>query len=348
MAKQEKKAKKNWVLPVLATVAVLFLAILIAPELLNGKYSATDLSESDAQKKEAAASEDAAVTFQKEANDKEVGLEQSSEETSEKSLVVPASDAKRYFTVAFTDAAMASIIPISVKKSAETENINDLIMAYDQLQLEDLGLFKPPFYNNMKVEEDSNNKEVTVLLTKNDNLSSGAESQWFEKLFNETMKWSPYDRVQIKGSESITGDLLSGMDEINVIKQEKKGYLKYETDTGERYLMPTEQSFNTVEEAFDSMKNAFGAEQVKPLVPADMSIESVEGKRHELIVNFSNIQEQMNPADELTMLEGILLTAKDFGYTQVLFTNLSKTRIGSYDVTKPIDVPAAPNPIDIN
>ncbi|ALC81448.1 MULTISPECIES: hypothetical protein [Bacillus] len=346
MAKQEKKKNKHWVWPVLASFAVLFLAFLIAPVFFKGNQNASESSESNLQMKEEASTDDSAVTFQKEI-EKDAGLEQSSEETNEKSLIVPARDAKRYFTVAFTDAAMASVIPVSIEKSTETENINDIIKKYDKLKLKDLGLFKPPFYDNMKIEEDSGNKEVTVFLSKNDDLSSSAESQWFEKLLKETMKWSPYDRVQIKGNASVAGDLLGGMEEIEKI-QEKNAYLKYETDSGERYLMPTEQSFNTVEEAFDSMKIAFGAEQIKPLMPDGLSIESVQSEGHELIVNFSDTKEQIQPADELAMLEGIMLTAKEFGYQQVLFTNLSKTRIGSYDVTKPIDVPAAPNPIKIN
>lgn len=296
---------------------------------------------------EAATTGDHAITYQQGEKEIEIGGMESSEEKSEKSLVVPSEEANRFFTVAFADASMANVIPVSIEKSTGTENINELIKAYNKLNLENIGLYKPPFYNNMVVEENRENNEAIVYLTSNENLSSSAESQWFEKLFRETIKWSPYDRLQIEGSTNIKGDLLSGINEI-VKKQEKKAYLKYETDTGEKYLMPSEQAFNTVEEAFDSMKNVYGSEQVKPLLPADVSIESVQRQGHELIIHFSDIKEQIHPSDELTMVEGILLTAKDFGFEQVLFTNLNKSRIGTYDVTKPIDVPAAPNPIDIN
>jgi hypothetical protein len=347
MAKQEKKTKKNWAWPVLATVAVLFLAILIAPEFLNGNQNASESTKNEPQKKETEASADTNVILQKEAAHKE--HDEKITTMNEKSLVVPAEEANNFFTVAFTNAEMAAIIPISIPKATGTENINELIEKYDTLHFENIGLYKPAFYDHMKLQEvKENKKEVKVLLSKIDHLSSSAESEWFKNVFQETMKWGPYDRIQIEGSKKLTGDLLGGMDQIEINKQEKKGYLKYETDTGEKYLLPTEQTFSTIEEAFASMKDDSGAKQIKPLLPDGVTISPVQREGRELIVNFSGKKEQIKQTDDLTMLEGILLTAKDFGYKKVLFTNLPENRIGAYDVTKPIDVPAAPNPIEIN
>ncbi|TFJ93785.1 hypothetical protein [Lentibacillus salicampi] len=49
----------------------------------------------------------------------------------------------------------------------------------------------------------------------------------------------------------------------------------------------------------------------------------------------------------ITMIDAILMTANSFGYEEVMFSNTSAEKIGSYDLTAPVKVPKGANPIHV-
>lgn len=48
------------------------------------------------------------------------------------------------------------------------------------------------------------------------------------------------------------------------------------------------------------------------------------------------------------MIEAILLTAKEFGFKKVQFQNAGNEKIGHFNLRKAIEVPVAPNLIDLH
>lgn len=181
-------------------------------------------------------------------------------------------------------------------------------------------------------------------------IESAADSDLLKKMLKETLTWSPYERIKLKKVQNGAGqDFYKSYGisaEMSVHKQTNRAYFSYSDSLGQEYLIPSEQTYYSVYQAIDGMKTTDGGSQTASIIEAD-AIASVSEREdgEQLRIQLSEKHKVEDSLEGILMIEGLLLTAKEFGYSEVLFTHAHAKKIGNYDVTKPIAVPAAPNPL---
>lgn len=129
---------------------------------------------------------------------------------------------------------------------------------------------------------------------------------------------------------------------------EKEGFIPYITSTGDIFLYS--EDFSN-EEAIDvtsigeSLQQSEAGVTGSPLLSnPPFSIQKVGDSK--LVVKFKG--ELKDNDVGLSIIDSILLTANNFGYTKVSFEGVSAEQIGSYHFDAPVSVPLGPNKIELN
>lgn len=110
------------------------------------------------------------------------------------------------------------------------------------------------------------------------------------------------------------------------------------------FLIPIPQENESIEEALTDLKQRDEDFDVYETIPEQIDF-TVDSAGSELILEFEPFTEPIEEDKLMTMTESILLTAKSYGYDTVSFNQLPMERIGPYQLTAPINVPLAINPI---
>ncbi|WP_417899973.1 hypothetical protein ABN702_06790 [Bacillus haimaensis] len=136
---------------------------------------------------------------------------------------------------------------------------------------------------------------------------------------------------------------------VETVKMSKKGYHKFINRQGNAFLVPTQVVFKDINQALDSMREGADIfeEQsgVDPSIPMSITIESVQVKDDSAIVVLSDKSVMENTIENIFALESILMTAKEFGFTQVIFKTTQEGLVGNVPLNEPVNVPYSPNPI---
>ncbi|MGE8204371.1 hypothetical protein ACQKP0_07375 [Heyndrickxia sp. NPDC080065] len=136
---------------------------------------------------------------------------------------------------------------------------------------------------------------------------------------------------------------------IKINKILKKGYFIYENTNGKNLLIPSDEKYDSLGKALKNMKIAPN-DYYRPLIPKNIITTVKEESREHVIIQFKdrlNLSNN-NVLDYKTMLDGILLTAKNFGYKFVSFKNISPLKWEEYDFSSQISVPISPNGYSFN
>ncbi|MCY8526107.1 sigma-X negative effector [Bacillus atrophaeus] len=330
-AKHKKKLPVSWIGPAVATAIVVYIAFIISPHLFpksqfENKETADDSAAAEMKLADSQKSEAARI---------------------QKTFVVSDKDQNKYITVAFANAKTSTIIPVSIEKTNSGENIQDMLFAYDHSDLFDTGISVPSFIDDVKVTE--NQKELLIQVKQQITVDSSKEAKLLEKMLNETMKWSPYDRIKFTTDQGDSGADIGSygtLTELPVHKQTQRGYYAHQDEEGHYFLVPSEKTYHNISDAIKGMENSSNSD-TRPIIKSG-TVKSVTEKNDSLLIYFSKESVVENSISSILMLEGLLLTAKDFGYTKVTFKNTKTHQVGKYDVTEPVSVPSAPNPIHIN
>ena len=206
----------------------------------------------------------------------------------------------------------------------------------------------PTFIDEVEIKEKPKQKELSIRVHQPATAFSVKDDTLLKKLLKESLKWSPYEKVKFLSDQNETGVRIGSygtFTEISIPKQSKRAYYLYKNKQG-NFLIPSEKTFDTVKEAINEMESS-SQEDTTPLIQAG-TVQSVTKKQKHLYIRFSKDSEVEDSIAGILMIEGLLLTAKEFGFTEVTFTETRTNKIGKYDVSDAIPVPAAPNPIFLN
>nr|MDH3163997.1 hypothetical protein [Bacillus licheniformis] len=228
-------------------------------------------------------------------------------------------------------------------------NLEDALHAYSRLGVDQFTSFDTAYLDKVKFKEQKNNKKLKIQVDEKIPELSVEDFERLKNVINETFKWGSYDSVLFisndkSGVEFETFGMLADM---AIMHQTQKCYYLYESSDGRRFLAPSSESYESVQEAIKMMKNEESGTHLKPILSDDTPIEDIQKNGKELIIQFSSSANIENKPEDVLMVEGLLLTAKDFGFTKVKFKNASITKVGAYDLSKSVQVPYAPNPMTI-
>jgi len=254
------------------------------------------------------------------------------------------------FVYGVPDENFQNIIPITIIHSVNEEqswieNYNSLM---PKLKEEEWGLteYYPIQGAFSKVDDE------TLKLNAKENhpygMSSASESIFFNSL---TVSFQSQGVRKIDLYTNNEPGILFGntgkLTTFDINQSNKHGYFFYQTDNGYFYLVPYPNPFETIDEAFTAMKSKVETHNLLPSIPENVTFQN-NNSGDTLNIEFTD-QTTLEPStDTIRMFEAILLTAKEFGYDQVIFSNTGFSEIGDFVLTKPIQVPISPNKIQLN
>ncbi|NCU18900.1 hypothetical protein [Pallidibacillus pasinlerensis] len=252
-------------------------------------------------------------------------------------------------TIGIPDMAVLNVIPVSVvvKKDRGNHWLDYYNFVYENIDEGKLELAEYyPYDGTLKYEND----QITLDLMTDHEYDYGSISEeiFFKSL--DHLKYQDIDSVLLnEGSNRGVDFSHTGKIYEYKIDNSRSGYLIYQTKN-KVYLTPSPNKFDSIEDAFLDMKNKNELYNLEPTIPDQIEffIDNNERETDQLKLVFKNNIELIESNETLRMIEAILLTAKDYGYETVLFENINLYNVGPFNLEKPIEVPIAPNPVQMD
>lgn len=362
--KMNRRKQKPWIIPSLASAAALILFVFLVPYLMDW----SDLADNATDKITLTESGQDLESADQKANETEPMPKESSRSDSNDSdemqmetqfntnnhesysaLYEIEPSQHRLFIYPIPDRNGQNIVPVTVL--AQTDHDKLVFQQYEELmpllKEEEWGLSE--FYPlNAKFTISEDNKTLNIDLPANHLYGEGSTAEDnFIKVIN--------DAAAINGIETITfstdgkpGVMFAHTGYIEVMsvkKQQNRGYYFYNISDGvdKPYLVPSADSFTSIREALNAMKEGVEAYNLQASIPSSFVIAEVVEDDEVLVIRLDDSATLTNDDSMLYTLEAILMTAKDFQFERVKIENSNLTRIGKFVFNEEWTVPTAPN-----
>ncbi|QSS98507.1 GerMN domain-containing protein [Pontibacillus sp. ALD_SL1] len=295
-------------------------------------------SESNVKKDESSSPETAEASFH----------DSMATESSLISRVVTKNENELNAIAAFGDLQGQYVVPVTFSVLKESNTMEQLYNSLEGSFKEDEWGVKG--YQFASVSFDINQEEGIVLVNFPVDYDF-PESSTQENIFIMSLKvmFGPLDvntiKLETDGEPGINLGNNTGLEEIDISGEFL--YKLYTPQKGPRLFIsiPVNQG-STVEEALKELKVDETAFSIEGTIPHSVDIEDVKIDGELLEVNM-NGGDNIDDQQVITMIESILMTAKQFGFTQVKFNNLPKDEVGMYDLSQAISVPYSVNPMPL-
>lgn len=357
---QTRKKTKTWIAPTIATVVALFIFALISPFIFQN-FSSNDEGAMDM----ASSSEESAKMENYLVNDSGMGEANFTQESTnvqsdfdkkaliseeQKTFVTSVSKSEETITVGFTDSQAQNILPISLEANKKREKLEQLEEINPEVYADEIG---PITYELSSTEfyVKGNPEEINIKYHGEPNLTSSGNDMLYQNAIIETFRWHNYKKANLytNNQPGIEFGNTGPKKDLEVKKENKKAYFLYQfNEKTLKILVPSPDPYDSVDIALDAMKQGLEERHLKPTIMNNIKTIRTKENGEQLEVEFSQDTTFENSEPTIIMLESILLTAKEFGFKTVLFKGMNIDTIGVMDVTKPIEVPFSPNPIEAN
>ncbi|UII54682.1 hypothetical protein LS684_13540 [Cytobacillus spongiae] len=366
--KMEKRKRKRWVMPSVATVAAVIILAILSPNLLNLQNGSSDLAFDTAESKNATfemandadrSAENKVEIYKKDEVESIeddstalTGLEEPKEivQAVDTSAVYEADirENEQVFTYAIPDVNAQIIVPVSIVVPRNEDNslMDEYNNYMSQLQEEEWGLSEYyPFKGIISYDESS--RIINVDLAKDHPYGEGSAAELiFKNVLSYELAAFDIEKVMLY-TDGTPGVMLGNTGLISEIPVEDLGkrafYFHYAKGVEEPYIVPSEERYNTIEEAFRTMYKDVSHLGLKAALAADIQMEQIEKSANNLTIHFSENTDLASLEQATNVIEAILLTAKDYGFENVLFKNTNSKQIGSFVMSEPIPVPLSAN-----
>lgn len=359
--KKKKKRIPAWVIPGLATGAVLVLLFILSPTLTswdsvanNSDYAELSV-ESTVTRQESKSADDNADSTAMSPFGANESLDNTMEETltankyEEPTAVYPDDlGNNQIFTFSIPDPNAQITVPVTVLVDKnEQKTWFDL---YEEtmvmLNEEEWGLSEY-FPLEASMSYDEGNQSVNVDVAANHTYGYGSTA---ETIFTSILKESfPIEKVKkitftTDGQKGIELGNYGTVFELQPEEGANQAYFFFYSGKEDRpYLVPSAEQFGTITEAFARMSVDQDVLGLKASLPQDLVLEKTGWAGSEKTL-YLKVSEDFSMNDDfLDSLEAIFLTAKNFGYDFIRFENVSKEHVGPFDLSKELPLPVAPN-----
>lgn len=353
--KVKGKKRSRWLVPSFASAAALILIFILAPR-LSGLYHSFNLN-SGQESKSLQRSEDQTVSLKMEQdkrNQSEDILQNKKQEMTKTAVYKEDLPGKDLLIYGIPDTNALNIAPIGVlvKKENSKRWFEQLVETMPKLSEEKWGLSEY-FPLNGTLTYNSEQKEVNIDLPSNHQYGWGSAN---EGLFEQSLKTSFENRSEVNRITFTTahepGVFLGNNELLQIdLTTDKDGahpYLLLYTGNLERpLLVPKVESAPSLEAAFAEMRKEIPIQGLKASIPKEFQFDEVVSNNSTLTIFFRKGIVIPQTPEMMYGLEAILLTAKDFGFTTVEIKNESADNIGPFRLNQVIEVPIAPNKLEI-
>lgn len=351
-SKMNKKVKNNklFFIPVLSVLAIAILFVIISPVFLQKGHQESKSMDMSGHKEAVKTSASAPKAQSKKTDQANVNTIQSTNDQLSKTSIYneDLGDNNVFTYAAFTKDAV--VVPVSVIAPKE---IGEWAAQYKTIA-EGLAKKIPALDNylplNGDIKYDAATKKVHIIIEKKD-IPNIAEP--IQLNLNRIVQYSfAYQDVKEVDFSDENGNPIE-IGEIGEVKSQTinktphTAYYLYKSSDGEEFLLPTDETFSNFQSALEAMKSKPDDLHL-PVIGKDINAKVSEGNTNQATIEFTNTVHLENEQKPMDMIEAILLTAKNFGFTTVQFNNIEPAQWNGFDFSKPVEVPIAPNRINMD
>ncbi|MFJ5621165.1 hypothetical protein ACIQD3_00275 [Peribacillus loiseleuriae] len=358
--KKESRKHRYWI-PVLATMATIFLLGILAASMIDNRdeyvgfeNKAMEQAKNDSdsgygvlQNKKIESTE--APSDSVDMNEKGEQVDTADQEVTPISVYHIDSATQSLVIIPLLDKRNVNyFVPVTrlVDKFAKDQLGENTVQALSELDVATHGLTELDL-DGIKITEGENEKTINIDFPKDSSLLKNDLN--VESLFITMLKYQNIDKITYS-TEGMPGAEFSHrgyLTEDNIPHFEKKAYVAYQFDKkSPQFLVPTNMSYESIEEALEVTKTMQAGDGISSSVPKEFIWKQVFDEGEQLTVVLAEEAILQNSKSDMLALEAILLTAKDFGFETVEIQNSTIEHVGSFDLNEPIQVPLAPNRIE--
>ena len=342
---QPKRRVKQYWLPLVTAAAAILLLIVI---------SSTLFQEGEQQNGENAVAFDAS-SFANVEDAKESKMDTFSrgfpEVSSMEENFAEESKEMKQITVPYADDDTEFIIPLSFTLNAtddEVEQMNNYINT-DSKQF--LASSNSAIFQGIEIKEEQGELVFTIPDGK---FSGGtASARLFFEGTQVILDSLGYEKVKLQTEEG-TPVSLDQFGEVSELKHEEKtgGYFLFRTAEDKQMLVPGELSyFNRVNmegkpslaKVLSEMASPEDIELIHSPFPTGVTLGEVHDDGRLVNISLQGGERLANDEETKLLVEAILLTAKQFGYDDVMLQGVGVEQVGQYNLTEPIETMIVPN-----
>lgn len=348
--KREPKRQKK-LAPVLGSLMAAAILLIIIPVYIgtapfenSGDQSANQAAEDSAAEFSTndTAEESSSQTMEAPEAESNAGMP----ETYESYVIQQSGENETIIYGAVADRQQQYVIPLAFPVSGE----EGLSASYNQLDsyinTEAWGLSDYMFED---VSFSLDEERVTMNLPDNFTIGEGATASY---LFEQTLTkmFTPHNIYEVAfESENGNGVELGPIgviEEMPLYEKEKESFKLHTTEQGNRsFLVPVpNDGQTTIQEGLKALKISEASFDVYRTIPEGVEF-SAETEDSQLLLHYTGNNEVANDQETVTMIESILMTAKSYGFKTVRFLQLPLEQAGAYNLTEPLPVPEAVNPV---
>lgn len=360
----EKRPRKTWIIPSIATAAAVFLVAILSFNLFDG--ASFNYSADKSLKEEAATEQNTSLKKEESSVENEERMDEGNEEnstdmnditfqsTENPTTAIYAEDlgAMQVFTLAIPDNQVQNIIPVSflIEPSDQMDQLAQLEKVMASMDEEEWGLEDfYPLQADLAVDEASGTLKVDVAANHPYQFGSASQVK-FENAIQQLLNSLQLNQAIFTTNKTEKGITLSNDVVTSITRTELKNrpfYLYYSNEIP--YLVPYTESYSTIEEAFEAMKINIDTHSLKaPLLVNQINSVAIEETNKSVNISLNKGINIEDTPETLQSIEAILLTVKSFGYEKVKFSNAPIDYVGRFSLQEEIQVPIAANKKSIN
>lgn len=351
--RRPKKNKKLVLIPIFSTVMVLLLLVLIIPSTMNNTMFQSSSENSNADKAMDSSSNESMDAESSELKKQEDSASSSAEsdtgilmmDTDIKSHVIHSTGNKTIIYGALADRQAQYIIPLSLVVP-KTDNAGKYYKQFSTYLNEMNWGLSDYNFSGAEFQLDKQSGQVHVKLPEDFSVTSGTQANMFQGIL--TTMFTPYQINKAVFSQQVKLGPTGKVKELS-LKSSRVIYKRYQLSEDKRNFLvqiPVDGQ-RDIKTALTEMRKAEESYNVYQSIPDYIDF-SVETDDEQLKLNFTDKNMVLNNQETITMIEAILMTAKSYGYQEVLFTNYANENIGPYNLSEPIKVPDGVNPIRVD
>ncbi|WP_404453223.1 hypothetical protein [Oceanobacillus kapialis] len=335
--------RKRWI-PITSTVLAVSVLIFLSFLFSNGNFLQNNLMESSQQQDTATyTAENEAFHEESSTAEGEMNTEQGSMAGNAGMFVQHTDDHSTIIHAVTSDPQLQYVIPVSfIVPAQETKE-----KYYNELESymnKHVPVVPNYLFKGATFEIDEQNKQVNVALPDDFSLGGGSSvANMFEDQLS-TM-FTPYglEKVVFTNPAGISLGQFGTIQELPLNKK-NTAYKLYSNENVNMLVQVPLDEYTTIEQALTEMKSGDQSYHVFPTIPEEVEF-SIVGQEEQLEITIENAFNFQDNRTATIMVESILMTANSFGYDTVKFSNVPDDNLGYYDLSEPLQVPDAVNPI---
>lgn len=249
------------------------------------------------------------------------------------------------------DQQVQYIIPLAFV-SSEDHSLSELYTELDSYIDEFDLASKIPYFKDTAFSINMDEKNVTMHVPDDYSIGEGSAVQGkFEEMLSRIFYPYEIDQVLLESSNGspVTLGEKGELDSITVHEPVNENYKLYDDEAhDQRFMVPMNQEDKTFAEAIEDLKNDEQDYSIQNTIPQDVDVTVTCESEESCSIQFQDTVAELPEQDLIVAVESILMTAKSYGFDEVAFKGIPNDAIGSYNLSEPITVPLAVNPMYIH